>query len=78
MLAKFKADVIIFPSYKECVRDKLADRTATCPNGKVLKLERWENGLKNSPVGFVGHIRYVQASDERLIKIDYAEYLKQK
>lgn len=29
-------------------------------------------------VGSVGHIRYFQASDERLIKIDYAEYLKQK
>ena len=28
-------------TYKECARDKLDDRTATCPLGKVLKLERW-------------------------------------
>ena len=34
---------ILFPCYhlsnhKECVRDKLVDRTATCPKDKVLKL----------------------------------------
>ena len=34
-------NVIIITSYKECVRDKLDDRTATCL-GKVLKLDRWE------------------------------------
>ena len=28
-------------NHKECARDKLDDRTATCPQGKVLKLERW-------------------------------------
>lgn len=28
-------------TYKECVRDKLVDRTATCQNGKVLMLDRW-------------------------------------
>ena len=30
-------------AYKECVRDKPVDRTATCPQGKVLKLA---DGLK--------------------------------
>ena len=28
-------------TYKECARDKLDDRTATCREGKVLRLERW-------------------------------------
>ena len=28
-------------TYKECVRDKLCDRTATYRKGKVLKLDRW-------------------------------------
>jgi len=32
---------IIFMTYKECARDKLDDRTATCLLGKVLKLDRW-------------------------------------
>ena len=31
---------IIKPTYKECARDKLVDRTATC-SSKVLKLDRW-------------------------------------
>jgi hypothetical protein len=28
-------------TYRECARDKLVDRTATCPRGKVLMLDRW-------------------------------------
>ena len=31
--------------HKECARDKLGDRTATCRKGKVLKLERWEQSI---------------------------------
>lgn len=27
--------------HRECGRDKPDERTATCPGGKVLKLERW-------------------------------------
>ena len=32
---------IITHAYRECVRDKPVDRTATCQSGKVLKLVRW-------------------------------------
>ena len=34
--------VVQWPYHGECARDKLVDRTATCPAGKVLRLERWE------------------------------------
>ena len=34
-------DDILKPTYRECARDKLVDRTATYLNSKVLKLDRW-------------------------------------
>ena len=53
---------IIKQAYKECARDKLVDRTATCHeqrntacnNGKVLKLERWDIGILPVPTVTMG------------------------
>ena len=36
-------------AYKECARDKPDDRTATCRNGKVLKLARWARTVTTHP-----------------------------
>lgn len=36
-------------TYKECARDSPHDRTPTCPEGKVVKAERWVPML--APIG---------------------------
>ena len=41
IIDKSKSAWYHLPAYKECARDKLVDRTTTCPMGKVPKLDRW-------------------------------------
>jgi hypothetical protein len=41
-------------TYRECARDKLVDRTATCLGGKVLMLDRWGGYVFGTLIGADG------------------------